>query len=342
MSNLSIKTVSTIHEIDPAAWDHLSNGRPFQSHRWYVYGERVMADCPPLYLLAYDREYLVARASLWLVRNEPLPKMLGPMRKIAQPILTRWPLLICRSPLAYTSGLALPDNTMRTEILPLIAKAALDTANEHGGSFIVFDYLKKADTNGWPDFFSVMPTSDPGTMMENCWASMDEYFASGGKKDRQHYKRVLREAGKLGIQMHRHLQVKNIEQVLPLIRNVETNHGALPNPWARQMLEHMKIVGGSFLTATIGDQLVGCGLLLEDNNSQMTSILGLAEDIPYVYFTLVYESLKIAFEHNVRLLRWGSGAYDMKQRLGFSLEDNGSISFAAVNPFLQKVIRWLN
>ena len=74
----------------------------------------------------------------------------------------------------------------------------------------------------------------------------------------------------------------------------------------------------------------------------MTSILGLAEDIPYVYFMLVYESLKIAFEHNVRLLRWGSGAYDVKQRLGFSLEDNGSLLFAPVNPFLQKVLHKMN
>ena len=44
--------------------------------------------------------------------------------------------------------------------------------------------------------------------MENCWANIDEFLSSGDKKDRQHYKRVLREAQKLGIQMQRHLQVK--------------------------------------------------------------------------------------------------------------------------------------
>lgn len=301
-----------------------------------------MADCPPVYLLAYDGDHLVARASLWLVRNEPLPKVLGPMRNVAKALLAHWPLLICRSPLAYTSGLALRDDVLRAEVLPIIAKSALTTGREHGASFIVFDYLSKADAHGWPGSFSSMSTSDPGTIMESCWANIEEYLAAGGKKDRQHYKRVLREAEKLGIQTNRHLQVNNIEEVLPLIRNVEINHGALSNPWVRKMLEEMEMIGGSFVTATIGEQLVGCGLLLEDNNSQMTSVLGLAEDIPYVYFMLVYESLKIAFEHNVCLLRWGSGAYDVKQRLGFSLEDNGSLAFAAINPFLQKVIGWLN
>jgi hypothetical protein len=42
------------------------------------------------------------------------------------------------------------------------------------------------------------------------------------------------------------------------------------------------------------------------------------------------------------LLRWGSGAYDVKQRLGFSLEDNDSLVFTAVNPYLQKALQWLS
>ena len=102
------------------------------------------------------------------------------------------------------------------------------------------------------------------------------------------------------------------------------------------------MVSSSFLTARIDNQLVGCGLIFEDNDAQMTSMLGLAKDVPYVYFMLVYESLKMAMERKVRLLRWGSGAYDVKQRLGFSLEDNGSVVFAAVNPYLQKAIQWLS
>jgi len=171
---------------------------------------------------------------------------------------------------------------------------------------------------------------------------MDEYMTSGNKKDRQHYKRVLREAEKLGIKIDRHLLAENIEDALALIRNVEQDHGALPNPWARQMLEHMQMVNGSLLTATIDKQLVGCGLIFEDNESQMTSVLGLAKDVPYVYFMLLYETLKMAFEHKVRTLRWGSGAYEVKQRLGFSFEDNSSLIFTAVNPHLQKVLKRLS
>jgi hypothetical protein len=105
------------------------------------------------------------------------------------------------------------------------------------------------------------------------------------------------------------------------------------------MLEKMEMVNGMFMTATIGKRLVGCGLLLEDSSSQMTCLLGLADNVPYTYLMLVYESLKIALEHKVRFLRWGSGAYDIKKRLGFSMEDNGALAFSISNPILQNFIR---
>ena len=342
MSNFSIKTAFSIHEIDESLWNQLSNGKPFQSHQWYVFGERVMSDCPPVYLLAYSDDILIARASLWLVRNEPVPKMLGPLRRIAAIVLKRWPLLICRSPLSYTTGLILADEIRRPEILSEFANAALAAANQNKASFVIFDSLSKADTQDWPPHFSVMSSLDPGMNMENRWSSMDEYMASGRKKDRQHYKRVLREAEKLGIKVDRHTFAESIDEALPLIRSVERGHGALPNPWARQILKNMEMVNSSFLTAKIDNHLVGCGLVMEDNDSQMTGMLGLAENIPYVYFMLVYESLNLAFEHKVRSLRWGSGAYDVKQRLGFSFEDNGSLAFTAVNPCLQRILQWLN
>jgi predicted N-acyltransferase len=342
MSNLSVRTASSIHEIDAQLWNQLSAGKPFQSYEWYVFGERVMADCQPIYLLAYEGETLIARASLWLMRNEPVPKMLGRLRKAAAAAFKRWPLLICRSPLSYATGLAFGDESRRRDILSEFAKTALSIGKKQRASFIIFDYLSKANTCDWPASFSVIADMDPGTKMENRWLSMDEYLAAGNKKDRQHYKRVVREAEKSGIRIDRHLSAENIKDALPLIRNVEKDHGALPNPWANQMLENMRMVNSCYLTATIDEKLVGCGLIFEDHEAQMTSVLGLANDVPYAYFMLVYESLKLAFERKVRLLRWGSGAYDVKQRLGFSLEDNDSLVFTAVNPYFQKALQWLS
>ena len=339
MSTINIKTAYSVYQIDPELWNQLSAGQPFQSHRWYAFGEQVMSDCLPVYLLAYADGALIGRASLWLVRNEPVPKMLGPLRGLAMRMIKRWPLLICRSPLSQTAGFAIAEDAKRPEILALFAENALVISREYRASFVIFDYLKKAYTQDWPEHFLVVSSLEPGMTMENRWTSMDEYLASVHKKDRQHYKRVLREGDKLGIKIECHKSAEQIDGALQLIRHVEHRHGALPNPWVHPMLEHMQMINGELLTATIDNRLVGCGLLLEDNDAQMTSTLGLAENVPYVYFMLAYESLKLAFEHKVHMLRWGSGAYDVKRRLGFSFEDNGSLAFAAVSIHWQKALR---
>lgn len=342
MSNLSIKTASSIHEIDPATWNRLSNGRPFQSHRWYAYGERVMADCPPVYLLAYDGDELIGRASLWLARSEPLPKMLGPFRKAMIGFVKRWPPLICRSPLAGTSGLILPNGEDRVATFTALAHASISEAIHRGASFVVFDYLSEADARDWPSNFSVTRFSDPGTVMQNGWNSLDEYLAASvNKKNRRHYKHTIQEIEKLGVHLSKCKQIPDIDAAVELIRNVERRHNALPNPWVDTMLENINLVDGTWLDARIDDRLVGGMLLLEDNGAQIATVPGLADDVSHVYFLLLFAGLETAFENKVRLLRWGSGAYEAKRRLGFELEANNFVSVSGTNWLTQRIARVL-
>ena len=48
-------------------------------------------------------------------------------------------------------------------------------------------------------------------------------------------------------------------------------------------------------------------------------------------FLLIYASLDAAFTRKVELLRWGTGAYEVKQRLGFELEQNNNSVLAGTN-----------
>lgn len=341
-TDLNIEVVHRIAEVAEGTWDELSAGKPFQSHRWYRFGEQVMNDCQPFYVLAFREGRLVGRAAYWKVRNEPLPKMPALLRRSLLALFRVYPLLICRSPLAFTHGIALADDLDPQPVLSALAQAALQIAKQQTCSIVLYDYLSTSLAEHFPKTFLKSSHPFTGTLMENRWESFDDYLSAGNKKDRQHYKRTVREAEKLNMRIERHARVEDIEEALRLIRNVERNHGALPNPWARRALEQMETVDGLYLTASIGGTLVGCGLLFEDNASQTTSMLGLADDVPYAYFMLAYESLSAAFGHKVRFLRWGSGAYDVKERLGFSREDNGALAFSAVNPFLQNLFqRWM-
>lgn len=343
MSNnsLDFKIFHSISEVDPANWDQLSAGRPFTSHQWYRYGETVMAGALPTYLIIYNQGEPIARATFWRMVNEPIMTEPEIIKKSIQLIMKRWPLLICRSPLSGLSGLILPEPPLRNDVQALLSLQAREISKQTGSSFLIFDYLHKEDCSGWVGNFTSVAEPNPGTIMHLTWPSFEDYLQAGNKKDRQHYKKTLREAEKLNIKVTRHKQAYNIDKALALIHGTERRFGSAENIWAQAMLENLSMAqDATFLTAEISDEMVGCGLILEDNGAQMNTILGLADNVLYVYFTLIYESLKIAFERHIKLLRLGSGAYEVKRQLGFSLEENNFIVFQAQNQLLQIISRY--
>ncbi len=322
MSKLDVKKYKSIEEISPESWNRIAAGRGFQSHQWYTFGERVMADCPPTYIIAWDNDTPIAGMALFKVKNEPLP-LPKVARQFMSSVLKRRPLLVCRSPLADTSALLLPGEPLRDEILPLLASAAQDEFKKQRCSFLVFDYLltEQLRYKSCPPGYEPITVSEPGTYMPMAWDSFEAYLEEGNKKDRQHYKRTLRETSDNGIELSRHTSVPDLETAIKLIENVSIWHGSAPNPWARSLLENFSLTDGTWLELRKEGQLVGCGAVLRDNKFQLTSLLGLEDDVPGGYFLLLYAALQEAFEHKVRLVRFGSGAYDVKRRLGFHLED---------------------
>ena len=321
MSELIVKTYKSIQEIDPAVWDGIVAGRGFQSHNWYTFGERALADCPPTYLIAWDGEKAVASAALFRIQNEPLP-LPKVARRFMASVLKRRPLLVCRSPLADTSAMLLPGEPLRDHALVALTEAAQDEFRKQRCSFLVFDYLltEQLKYPSWPHGYEPITVSEPGTFMPIEWESFEAYLDAGNKKDRQHYKKTLREAQENGITLSRHKTVPNVDAALALVENVSIWHGSAPNPWTRGLLENFSMIDGTWLEIHRGDTLVGCGAVVRDNRFQLATALGLEDDVPGGYFLLLYAALEEAFLHNVRLVRFGSGAYDVKRRLGLHLE----------------------
>ena len=339
--NLTIQTAQSINEISEQTWDNLSAGRPFQSHRWYRFGERIMNDCRPTYLLAYHKDELVGRAALWRISSEPLPLAPGIGRTITESTLRRRPLLICRSPLSNASGLILPNGPLHDETLNALSEAALNINRQSHYLALVFDFLDREESSNWQGEFTPIQLSDPGTIMQNRWDSLKAYLEDGDKKDRQHYKRTLREAEKLGITIEKRSKVTDVNAALKLIHNVERHYKNSPNPWMKNLLENLEMAQGTWLEARQNGILVGCGALFEDNQTQLTTALGLADHIPYVYLMLTYASLEDAFQKHVAAMRWGSGAYDIKKSLGFKLEENNYIVVSSTSLIIRTLIRSL-
>jgi len=332
-----------VEAIGADAWDALAARQPFQSYQWYGFGERAMADCLPVYIILSLDGTPAARATFWLVREEPLP--VPPLAQfILQPLLRCWPLLICRSPLSNASGLILPEPPLRRTALEAILSAAHDEARKFKASFLVFDFLEQEQLHwdDWPSRFAHFQVPGPGTCMEIRWQSFDEYLNQLSKNERKHYKRTRKETERMGLRVTRQVSVSDIETAEALARNVERRYHNAPNPWLRGMFENLGMVNGAWLTAAIGNRLVGSELVLHDGDAQIHAALGLEKDIPYTYLALGYEGIRIAIEKKMRLLRWGSGAYDLKRRLGFQIENNNIVLFTARLPLIQKLGQWIS
>lgn len=330
-SAFAIKIAYSVAEIGQSEWNVLSGDRPFQSFRWYTYGERCMADCPPFYIILTLNNQAIARGTFWLVRDEPLP-VNPPLRTLVQAAFHRWPLLICRSPLSGLSGLILPDPPLRDEALRRIAEEAKKEARRCHVSFLIFDFMEAEQTHlpGWPKGFAVMDVADPGTQMCLEWSTFQDYLASRDKKNQRRYQYNTKKAAELSIKVTKHRSVHHLEEALTMIHMVEDKYQSMHNPWICGMLENMQMVDSTFLEAHIGTQLVGCELLLYDNGAQIPTALGHIESVPYAYFEMLYTNIQDAFERSIRLLRWGSGSYDIKRHLGFQLEQNNHAVFAGI------------
>jgi predicted N-acyltransferase len=338
---MKIRVARRIADIGADEWDRLSGNLPFQSHRWYQFGERVMTDCKPIYILTYQDERLVGRAALWASHNEPLPKNVGRWRDTLQAFLRHRPLLICRSPFSSLHGIILPDPPLRDKALEMLSRAAIKETRQHRGSLLLFDYLEKVqvDWAGWPSASVPITLSAPNTVLTLQWENFEEYLTNNRWRIRQHYKRSSRSAADLGIRVTRHDSVGDLDASLALIRNMEQRHNSPTNPWVCGMLNNMDMVEHTWLEAHIGSQLIGCLLLLEDNGVQIAVLPGLADDVQFAYFMLLYEAIEDAFDKKLTALRWGSGAYETKRRLGFELNMNDNIRFMSANPLVNFIMR---
>jgi hypothetical protein len=226
----------------------------------------------------------------------------------------------------------LPGEPLRDEALSVLAKAAQQEFKKQRCSFLVFDFLltEQLRYRGWPQGYEPLTVSEPGTYMPIEWDSFETYLKARTKNEHEYFKKSLREAEENGLVLSRHKDVPDIETALRLIENVSIWQGSAPNPWMRGLLTNFSMIDGTWLQIHKDGKLVGCGAVIRDNRFQLTTAFGLEDDVPGGYFLLLYAALQEAFEHNVRLIRFGSGAYDVKRMLGMHLEDTNRHYFAQV------------
>lgn len=333
-----IQIAHRVEDINREVWDGLYGQRPFGGYRWYRYGEAVLNDNVPLYIMLLRHGEPVAGATFWVRRREPLPVSGKLLRRCLELLFERRPLLVCQTPLADQSGLVLPAPPLRGVALQTIAQVVREEARAFHASFVLLLYLD--DIRDCPDGFTGVQFLEPRTRLWIEWADFDEYLKSLSYSRRRNIRRHGSEAAALGIETHRRpvvLDDGTLDRAVDLIHNVEERHDAAPTPWARAMLKYASMVDAAWIEARIGDKLVGCGLVVGDGPHMEMKLLGLDYEVRYAYFQVVYEALRAAIERGARVLWGGCGAYELKRHLGFEVMDAHYDAFAGQGGAL----RWL-
>ena len=326
---MDVLTANSISEMDETSWNSLSVNMPFQSYQWYQFVEKVLGkDTCPTYVFIKRNGQPVGGASFWLIRDEPIPfeSILG---KTVKYVFQHWPPLINRSPLSGTSGLIIPETQFRGEIIKEITRIGLRTRREKKASILFFDSLDLETARSWPG--AIPYTYDtPGMVLDiTKYGSFDEYRESLPGKARRQISHDLRRIEDNGITVIRHktLGPDDLDQAERLYRKLEERKGVERNPWIRQALSNLQCIHGTWLTAHLSSgELVGCAALLDDNGAQLMTYLGLSTTTQYAYFAMLYEGIRIGLEQGLSSLYWGTGTYEVKDRLGFVPIKNDSLA----------------
>lgn len=337
--NFDVQIVHSVDEITAEAWNRLSGKRPFSSHRWYRYGEMVLTNNEPIYIILSQNGEPIARATFWLRREEQLPISAKPIRRLLGALIRRRPLLICRSPLVEASGLILPDPPLRADAIETITEVARQQARTHNASFTGFVYLNSGTAQAeWPSSLTATEVPVPFTRLLIQWPDFDAYYDSLSSNTKGQYRRNCNRARDLNIEVHRRqlegpLDQETLDQAVAQIWDVERHHNAAPTPWARRLLKYAYMVNGTWITTTIDDRLVGNFTVVGDGPVAKMTMLGRDYDVDYAYFQLIYTAIRVAIEEGFQELWGGSGVYWMKQRFGFELVENNKCIFMGSGPY---------
>jgi predicted N-acyltransferase len=343
MANLDALIVQSVADVDPKLWRVAGPDRPFSSYKWYSFCEKAMPACTPAHILLFRDGYTFARGSFWLLRKDVLPISSPLARMAGEWVMKHRPLLVCRSPVANVSGMALPVSG-RQEAFEAIYETAEAFGRKSNVSIILYDYfnMKEIAPETLPDRYAHREVTEPGTALEIHWKTFEDYLSSLSRQAWKDYRRHNNQAAKLGIRITCHSAVPDSSEAVDLIRRVENFHGVTPNLWAEAILNNMQMVNGTWIEARQNERLVGCGLLLRDGDYLVATLIGLDYNIKYAYFPLMYCAIQSAINQGVRIFHAGSGAYELKQRLGFVREANNHIVYAGIGSLFSTTLRFLD
>ena len=346
---MGLQRFDQIAQVNAARWDRAAGGRPFSSHAWLAYGERIHAADRPVYTLVGGKDGRETGSLAWVRRREQLPVSSSLIRALLDRYLVDRPLVTCQTAVAGLSGLFSGETTAHSGIAQH-AESLKQVLEEAGGSFLIVPFLDPAtaaDPAWGKGFLSV--SLPPNTFLPVEWTTFNGYVRDMRRSVRKDYRRHRNQALRLQLRTRIDIRPPDPETVRRLVRAVERKHRSAPLPFLDALVKERPVPGGRWIIVEKGGdsegetagEIVGCGCLARDRRWVNLTALGLADNSPNVYFELMFGALAHAIESGAAGVFGGGGAYPFKERLGYSRTTNNRVLFYARSPRLRRLGAWL-
>lgn len=328
-----------INTVDPEIWSQVVQGYPFSAWHWCQYGELAVGQ-PGHYLVALEGDKPVGGAIFWVMHRETVPTSTPFVEQLVNKYLNWRPLVVCRTPLLTDhKGLFVPaDPGQQAEFLSEARRQGLEIARQHGGSFVLFDYLLAEEVDyDWGDFLKVKDFLNVGTCMHVEWDTFDDYMDALKETNKKAHKNVrhnIRYAEEERIVIHFQHETPPVEEIVRLLRiKLKRYKVKLDAQWARDIVRALSTLpepNAMWVVACRDEKMVGCELLLNDDQSHVCKpvLYGRDYDVEYVYFPMCYEDIRYSIENlHAKTIIYDTEAYDFKRRMGFGPDRRNSLVF---------------
>lgn len=323
----------SIADLPAAAWDALTGGNIYLSHRWL---RVVEADSrpPPAYLAAWSDDGLLAGGlPAYRLEQPPGNHLADPAAVIAgQPGAAGWyPAVLGGARIGYASSIlvspALPRDGQAETCQALLDALAGHAAGTGCGSASLL-YLDQrgaaqlACLPGWPLVFS-----SAEAVLDVSWDSFEEYLAGLTRHRRANVRSDLRHFAGSGLAA-RTVPLREVaEQAAPLAVNVQLKYGHQSSV-ARQVrffgdcaaqLGDDALVFGCFA----GARLAGFGLAFRWQDTLYVRSAGFDYGaLPRMgehFAVMYYEPIRYAIEHGLARVHFGTESFAAKVQRGCAL-----------------------
>jgi hypothetical protein len=256
-------------------------------------------------------------------------------------LLSRTTLVLSAPFSAMSCGVALRPGLMPGEVLPALERALGTVCRQERRLLLCISSVSDADLPSWRARGFLASQQDPGMALDLVTSSYEAYVAGLPRRDRQELRRAQRHGEAYAVYTTQGPPAGDRDQLYALLSEVFVRHGTPSDalPFTPDLLDALeRELQGELLIfrGYVQGTLAGFVLSIKLGQKLWCPMLGLRYDLArpsYLYFLLLDEMIRWAFQRGVQRIYAGLSNERQKEKHGFQRQSRWFCYRAVPRPF---------